>query len=150
MEENWQRFEQGYLAAPNQKGKTSKDGKGKGGKGKRKGYGEFWDCGQQEHPSRECLVPGKLHGSAGQQAGTAAAFKGKGKYKGKGANGEWKAKGSKETGKRVGKEVSTWQQIRNTMLRGMEVVTRTMGSTLTLSRTDILQDIFNKHPLSNH
>ena len=83
-EEDGQKLEQEYLAALSQKGKTSKGGKGKTSKGKGNGYGECWNCGQQGHPPRECPVPGKLHGGVGVQPGATAAFKGKGRNKGKG------------------------------------------------------------------
>ena len=92
-EDDLQKLEQEYLAAFNQKGKTAKGGKGKANKGKGKGYGECWNCGQQGHPLREWPVPGKLHGGVGTQPGTTAAFKGKGKYKGKGNKGNWKGNG---------------------------------------------------------
>ena len=103
-EEDWQKLEQEYLAALSQKGKTAKGGKGKTNKRKGKGYGECRNCGRQGHPSRECPVPGKLHGGVGVQPGITAAFKGKGKNKGKGGKGAWRGKGWKGKGKGNGKQ----------------------------------------------
>ena len=108
-EEEWSREEtEKWIAAL--KGKGGKGGKGtKGnanGKGKG-GYGECWNCGKMGHPSRECIVAGKIHGGVGSANGPqnpmVAAFKGKGKHRG---GGSWKGNGKgygKTSGKGFGK-----------------------------------------------
>ena len=82
---------------------------GKKDKGKGKGYGQCWHCGEYGHPRRECPEWLKLQG------GSVAALegdwnKGKGK-KGKGKKGG-KGKGwnnyGKSGGKSAGKSLNYW------------------------------------------
>ena len=63
----------------------------KGGKdkGKGKGYGQCWECGEMGHPRRECP---KFLARMNAKGGDVSALKGGGK-KGKGAKG--KGKGGK-------------------------------------------------------
>lgn len=87
--------------------KGSKKDKGKG-----KGYGQCWHCGQHGHPRRECPEWLKLQG------GSVAALKGAGWYNGKGKGK--KGKGKKDTkgkgwnnygksvGKSAGKSLNYW------------------------------------------
>ena len=106
-ENNWTKAEQEYWAAAlGQKGKGGKGGEGKGSKSRGKGYGECWNCGQQGHPARECPIAGKMHGGVGAKddnrgSNTAAAFKGKGGYKG---NNNWNGKVWKGKGEGGGKK----------------------------------------------